>query len=335
MCCRCPNLRRVLDFQEIQGGRSSIHGISDHLQDHSLQQFVNSLTNRPIQFGYEACDFEGKQIGIIRIALQRRPVFLKRNYGKLRKGEVYVRRGSSTDPTKPADPDEIAMMGGGHSFNENDAHLTVEFANTEREQSLGEEITWSAEFCEMPELNNIPEFDDFPPPIRRPDGQIFHIPKISSFNLDSRVNSQFFRQLANFTFFHKLFKKIRLVVANNGESPASDVRLEICIQGDSGVVVLDKSDTPDVPRQRLGLVVAPAFKRLKLRPALRHVGYVDIDKNDHETKIEIECGNLQPGRKVWTGAFFLGIGQSGNVKLSGHLFSGTLSAEAIHYFDFG
>jgi hypothetical protein len=34
-----------------------------HLADHSLQQFVNNLTNRPVRFGYEAFGFEGKQVG--------------------------------------------------------------------------------------------------------------------------------------------------------------------------------------------------------------------------------------------------------------------------------
>ena len=42
-------------------------GGADHLADHSLQQFVNNLTNRPVRFGYEAFGFEGKQVGIIRV----------------------------------------------------------------------------------------------------------------------------------------------------------------------------------------------------------------------------------------------------------------------------
>lgn len=80
------------------------------LDDHSLQQFVNNLTNQPVRFHYEAFGFEGKQVGIISIDEQTRPVYLKRDYGKLAKEKVYVRRGSSTDPTKPASPEEIAQM---------------------------------------------------------------------------------------------------------------------------------------------------------------------------------------------------------------------------------
>ena len=46
----------------------------DHLDDHSVQQFVNSLTNQPVRFRYEAFGFEGKQVGIISIEDQVRPV---------------------------------------------------------------------------------------------------------------------------------------------------------------------------------------------------------------------------------------------------------------------
>jgi hypothetical protein len=40
-----------------------------------LQQFVNNLTNRPVRFQYEAFGFEGKQVGIIRIEEQVRPLY--------------------------------------------------------------------------------------------------------------------------------------------------------------------------------------------------------------------------------------------------------------------
>jgi predicted HTH transcriptional regulator len=111
--------RRVESFiligvEDVRGGRANVIGIpvADHLSDHSVQQFVNNLTNRPVLFHYEAFPFEGNQVGIIQIEeRQARPLYLKHDYGKLKKGEVYVRRGSSTDPTKPAAPDEIALMG--------------------------------------------------------------------------------------------------------------------------------------------------------------------------------------------------------------------------------
>ena len=105
----------LIGVADVRGGRSTVHGVpaTAHLADHSLQQFLNNLTNRPVRFGYEAFEFEGKQVGIIRVEQQARPFYLKQDYGKLKRNEVYVRRGSSTDPTKPATLDEVAQMGHG------------------------------------------------------------------------------------------------------------------------------------------------------------------------------------------------------------------------------
>jgi hypothetical protein len=117
----------LIGVEDVRGGRSSVYGIAaaDHLPDHSLQQFVNNLTNRPVRFGCEAFGFEGKQVGTIRVEQQPRPFYLKRDYGKLKKNEVYVRRGSSTDPTKPATIDEIAQMGQGSEVGKNRCHISI------------------------------------------------------------------------------------------------------------------------------------------------------------------------------------------------------------------
>jgi predicted HTH transcriptional regulator len=77
----------LIGIEDVRGGRGHTLGIPDaeHLDDHSLQQFVNSLTNQPVRFHYEAFGYEGKQFGIIIIGEQIRPIYLKRDYGKLQK----------------------------------------------------------------------------------------------------------------------------------------------------------------------------------------------------------------------------------------------------------
>ncbi|MDV2995922.1 MAG: hypothetical protein N4J56_005576 [Chroococcidiopsis sp. SAG 2025] len=69
---------------------------------------MNSKTQHPIEFSYRVYPFEGRQIGIITIPMQKRPVSVDKDYGKLRRNIVYVRRGSSTAEAKP---DEIVSMG--------------------------------------------------------------------------------------------------------------------------------------------------------------------------------------------------------------------------------
>ena len=98
----------------MSGGRSNVLGIppTDQLDDHALQQFINSIVNIPIHFQYRAFSSDGLQVGMIVFdESQKRLVYLKRNYGVLEKERVYVRRGSSTTPSKPASLDEIAPMG--------------------------------------------------------------------------------------------------------------------------------------------------------------------------------------------------------------------------------
>ena len=82
----------LIGVEEVRGGRSRVIGIADHLQDHALQQFVHSRTNRRVSFGYRAFEFEGKQVGVTFIDQRERPVWLKADYGKLRQEQVYVYR---------------------------------------------------------------------------------------------------------------------------------------------------------------------------------------------------------------------------------------------------
>lgn len=316
----------LIGVEDVRGGRCNVVGIpaSDHLDDHALQQFVNNLTNRPVRFHYEAFGFEGKQVGVIRIEEQARPLYLKKDYGKLKKNEVYVRRGSSTDPTKPASLDEIAQMGNSQMPAKEAPTLTVQFAAVDREQLLGERIKWEAENCEMPEFESIPKLDDRPAAIRLPGGQTIHMPSMSDFGLHDRLNKDYYHDLAKYLFVRRLVKKVRLVVSNTGEVSATEVRLEICATNGQGFVIVDGSEIPKAPKRREGLLDTTAFDRMKIRPAFNRTGYVDIEKNDHETKVEIECGNIQPGRRVWADAFWMGIRQSGEVNLIGHLYAANL-----------
>jgi hypothetical protein len=324
-CWRRADAFILIGVEDVQGGRGIVHGISDHLQDHSLQQFVNNLTNRPVQFGYEACEIEGKQVGVIRIEMQRRPVFLKRDYGKLKKGEVYVRRGSSTDPTKPADPDEIAHMGREQVLGVKEASLTVEFADPDREQCLGKQIDWFAEYCEMPSSKQIPKLRERgPEPIRLPGGRAIQIPDFSVVSMHDRLNPHYYHELANYVFTDRLVRKIRLVVTNTGDAPANDVRLEIIVPNGSGLGIIRWSEIPDPPKRRKSVLDMAAMRDLDIRPAFPRTGSIHIEKTGHETKVEIECGNLQPGRKVWADEFHMAVIQSGEVQIVGSLFAANL-----------
>ncbi|MCI0722295.1 MAG: ATP-binding protein [Acidobacteria bacterium] len=98
----------LIGVDEVQGGRSTVVEVSHHIPENDLQQFVNSKTNRPVAFSYRAYPFEGKQVGVITIPQQDRPIYLNKDYGRLKKQVVYYRQGTTT---AIASPDDIARMG--------------------------------------------------------------------------------------------------------------------------------------------------------------------------------------------------------------------------------
>lgn len=98
----------LIGVKENKEGKATVTGINSSLDDAQLQQFVNEKTQRPIDFIYKEVLLENKNIAVIEIPTQKRPVFLRKNYGKLKKNVVYIRRGSST---AEATPDEIIEMG--------------------------------------------------------------------------------------------------------------------------------------------------------------------------------------------------------------------------------
>lgn len=305
----------LIGVEEVRGGRSSVVGITatDHLADHSLQQFVNNLTNHPMRFHYEAFGYEGKQVGIFRIELQARPIYLKRDYGKLEKEKVYIRRGSSTDPSKPASLEEVATMG--QTVTPQSAELVVEFAHVERDDSLGPRFSWDAEFCEMPSPETIP---DLSPPRQQSTLQI----GLSMYEDPvNRVNRNYFRELADFEFARRLFRPVRLLVRNVGEVGADNVRCELEIPVGIGVHVT--SHLPDAPTRRSSLFTTPTLADI-MSASRRSPGHVTIDENDDRYRVEIDCGDLQPGRRMWSEVFYAGKRDSGVLELVGKLYGANL-----------
>jgi hypothetical protein len=99
----------LIGVKEKNQRADGLSGVTTHLADNDLQEFINKKTNRPVVFSVEAMSFQGTELDVISInCSQTRPLFLNKNFGRLTKGQVYIRRGSST---AVADADEIAEMG--------------------------------------------------------------------------------------------------------------------------------------------------------------------------------------------------------------------------------
>lgn len=305
----------LIGVEEIRGGRSHVTGIlSEHLADHALQQFVNNLTNQPVRFHYEAVGFEGKQVGVIRIEEQSRPVYLKKDYGKLKRETVYVRRGSSTDPTKPASLEEIARMGMG--YKEPNCDLQVEFAVIGRDVSLGTHLSLDAEYCQLPPVRDIPDLTE-----KRQPGGIFG----GLTHTDSlyRIDSMYYRRLADYELNRRLMKPVRLLLSNVGQVAACNVQIDISVPKASKAIVLNRSKFPTKPSRRIDPFfihnVPPVVSTLSREP-----GGVTISDNTERYLVEIDCGDLQPGRQVWSELFYFVTGETGCYTLQGKIYADKL-----------
>src|SRR5690606_2902722 len=125
------------------------------------------------------------------------------------------------------------------------AELVVEFAEVDRDDSLGTCIACETEFCEMPPAKSIPDLE-----ARRQ--------RVAGLGLDlsaiytdplNRLNSAYFRELATYEFARRLYRPIRLLVRNAGRAAASAVRVELVLSSDADAVLLDASDMPDAPKR--------------------------------------------------------------------------------------
>src|SRR5687768_15113298 len=80
---RLADAHILIGVEELSIGNRNARGIppADHIDDASLQQFVNSKTNRPVRFSYEAFAFQGKSFGVLTIPKQKRSVYAVRDFG--------------------------------------------------------------------------------------------------------------------------------------------------------------------------------------------------------------------------------------------------------------
>lgn len=201
----------LIGVEEIQGGPANPVGVSAHLADNDLQQFVNSKTQRPVKFLYKPVPFKGVMIDVIHIPLQPRPFFLKLDYGRLKRNIVYVRRGSST---AEADPDETANMGREDAFlAEHHPDLQLRFADGFDGQELGDRIALEVTKLTFPPLSVIPKVK---------------LPQFDSMALYQR-NEHYYEELARYLGMRNSLKPVHFRVSNVGDAVAQGVRVEIRI----------------------------------------------------------------------------------------------------------
>jgi hypothetical protein len=280
----------LIGVEDVKGARKKVVGITEHMDDADLQQFVNSKLQRPLNFSYETVSLEGRQIGVIRILLQERPYYLKKNYGKLESNIVYIRRGSSTDI---AGIDEIAKMGMSPIIDKEVPKLHLEFANKGDRTGLGDKITFVSEIIDYDE-SKIP-VGGFPDSV-----------------LATNINYK--RDLARYIKQTSLFKQICFKITNTSPILASNVHLVININKEPNLFVLTEAQYPEKPTKE-GILTAHTRIRLP------RISNYSVKAVADRWVVNVAFGSLQPKAEYFpVGAFYIGSFKPCELYLEGALF---------------
>ena len=300
----------LIGVEEVKGAKGIVVGIADDLDDAQLQQFVNSKTQRPVNFSHRALSFGGAKIGLLHVPVQQRPFYLKRDYGKLSKSVVYVRRGSST---AVADPDEIARMGQDHTANlQVLPKLDLSLGESEYEGAIGRAIQVAVKDLVVPSPEEIPDY-------RKKSSVVF-----GAFNPLERINPDYYRELAKYVRVAEARKGFYFIVRNEGDIVAHDVRVFCEIPRKEGLILHDCSNKPRRPQRKHEMFMVPVSHSETVEPWDLTVG-----SYGNNIRVEAEIGKIQPKATVRTiRKLYVGARSSGVYNVSALVYSDDLPQPA-------
>ena len=284
---------------ERKGGNREVTGISEKLDDASLQQFVNSKTQRPLEFSYRLLEHKGRLVGVFEIPVQKRPVYLKKDYGKVRKGLVYVRRGSST---AIASPDEIAEMGAS-GLGQPRPTLELMWADIERRTELPSP-------CEIVSTILTPKLT-----VRqRAETRKPIFPSITSLHM----NENYEKEIIEFTLLMNYLRPVGLRLHNIGGGVARNILFVGVVEKGSTVQIVSWEDRPVRPSRNIldGLNnnITPLAEQFRKKPE------PTVREFESGWEISVEFGNIRPGESVWSSApIFVATSQTEELEMKGEL----------------
>lgn len=290
----------LIGVAEVKGGRSKVVGIQKHLDDAHLHQFVNSKTQRSVEFSYYPypTDGQGIEIGVIEIPVQEGLFHLKQSFGKLRANLVYIRDGSSTRTATIA---EIIEMNAPKR-----PEFVLAWADSVRSPALLSPYTTTSLILYPP----LPDDTFRLPPTPVPKWNGIEIPTFS----DSIVNSKYSQELIEHTFYNACFKPLGLQLHNASGVAATRVLFEGTLKKQDRYLVLDK--IPPFPQREISRFSIPDIHPL----ARVHDAHMELQESRDHWKISVEFGDIRPDEKITTvDNLWFGSLDSGVARLEGKL----------------
>ena len=289
----------LIGVQEVKGGRGQVIGIDDHIEDASLQQFINSKTQRPVELSYEVVQLEGVKIGIIEIPIQERPFYAKATYGKVKSDIVYIRAGSST---REATPEDLVQMGVQQSV-EAVPRLLFSWADAGERRPLSSPHLADRVLLEPRLPKNTFDFAVRPLSLTE--------------HLTFAANDYYSQELIEYCFQQALYVPLGLALTNESRSAARRVRFVGSIPR-SGVDVLEYLEPLPQPDH---LRFSPVDLMLPTGDEVQ----AELRRSRDRWEISVDFGDIRPRETVFTHShLWLAAAVSAVVELRGDLFADNL-----------
>jgi Putative DNA-binding domain len=288
----------LIGVEEVQAVGPKLVGVSSHPDDADLQQFVNSKTQKPVQFAYHTVLVDVTSIGVIHIPLQHRPIFLKKTYGKLKANAVYLRRGSST---AEALPDEIAQMGAAeHSRDTAIPRLSFHFGNSATRSIEGVPPKLNVAHVSAPAFSDIPDYGGS-----------------GGWEVLNRSNREFNRQLIEYYRVRTSMERVGFALRNDGQILAENASVELQLPDvDHELQLSEHSDLPDRPKPTYDLIPEAVARFGK------EVEDVEIRRLQDEWLVIVHFGRIRPRETVWArDPIWIGARSSRELTVSGRIFA--------------
>lgn len=301
----------LIGVQEVGEAEAMVVGIEEHIDDAKLQQFVNSKTNRPVDFSYTPTAFKSKQIGVINIPVQERPTYLTKDFGALHRNTVYLRRGSSTAEARP---DEIARMG--LARREGlilGPVLRPQLAAGTDWSKYVDTISFETVNLKNLDVGSLPDYS--PPAPSSPFG-------VLGYALHQHINSAFYRDRAAHLRFIAKLRSIRFAVTNQGTGLATGVKCKIQLNDPANAIEIAlQSHRPREPQRELSVFtnMLPALHNL-------HARDIELTKTNTGWTIIVTFGKIQAKDTACTeSTLYIGVSSSEMVVLPVAVFADELS----------
>ncbi|MGK4568577.1 AlbA family DNA-binding domain-containing protein [Flavobacterium sp. 3HN19-14] len=285
-------------------GERDILGISEEFIDEgTYQQIIINNVEPEIVFQYFPLEFKSKKLGIFQLKeISNPPYMMKKDYGKLKQGDSFIRKGSHQKKLIRSDLDKI-------------------FSNKSKENKFKGKVTFSFEEFEISAEKIIEQNEIVLPSAKaeqkikkiisqkefaenhKPVSMMYQMPRIYSLfgnstyeerdlptlrkNLEN-VNETY-KDDDTYYLLEETAHKINFFITNDNDEYIEDASIEICIKKSDKIIVCKsicpKPEKPTSPLQPINLAGS--------RPSWKSINYPEVSFAMDNIKIFQEIGNIK------------------------------------------